>query len=254
MAFAVLTGGSVVAAHDARPAPELPEPHAHAPTLIHYYGPGGQLAVAARAARDGVVLTVSGELDIAVAAALGTRVDAALAQGHIRLVVNLRDLTFCDCAGLTALLRARRLAMERDGWVRLAAVQPRVARIIQIAGLVTVLPCHPDNAAAFNGSLLASPAATSGPPPRPPGAPGPPAVRSRHARQRPPPVAWPGSGPPWPAPARPGPLLAGAWIRAQTAAWPDSGHGSASPVVRPRGRRRRLRRFRDGTAAPVTAW
>jgi anti-sigma B factor antagonist len=151
--------------------------------------------VAARAAGDGVVLTVSGELDIAVAAALGTRVDAALAEGHIRIVMNLRDLTFCDCAGLAALLRARRLAVEHNGWVRLAAVQPRVARIIQLAGLATVFPCHPDNAAAFNGSLLASPARTSDPPPRQTSLP---AVRTRHARQRPPPVARPGNGPPRP--------------------------------------------------------
>jgi len=258
----VLSGGSAVAAYPARPAPELPDPDAHDPTHVHYYGPGGQLIVAARAARDGMVLTVSGELDLAVAAALGTRVDAALAQGHIRLVMNLRDLTFCDCAGLGALLRARRLALEHNGWVRLAAVQQRVARIIQIAGLATVLPCHPDSAAAFNGSPLVPPAAASSPPPRPPGPLGPPAVRNRHARQRPPPVARPGDRPPWPpwssrpplSRCRPVALPPEAWIRAQTAAWPDPGHRPASPVAPLRGRRRRLRRFRDGTAARVTAW
>lgn len=173
-------------AFHAHPAPELPDSRAPAPARTYRYGPGGQLTVTTRADRDGAVLTVSGELDIAVATELGTRVDAALAQGHVRLVLDLRDLTFCDCAGLTAFLRARRSATELNGWVRLAAVHPRVARIIQIAGLATAFPCHLDNAAAFNGSLPSPPA--DKPVQRARSA-DPPTIRSRPPPQRPPPVA-----------------------------------------------------------------
>ncbi len=179
-------------AFHAHPAPELPDSRSPAPARTYRYGPGGQLTVTTRADRDGAVLTVSGELDLAVAAALGTRVEAALAQGYTRLVMDLRDLTFCDCAGLTALLRARRSATEHNGWVRLAAVQPRVARIIQIAGLAAAFPCHLDNAAAFNGSLPVPPAEK---PVRRARSADPPTIRSRPPRQRPPPVALPRNRP-----------------------------------------------------------
>jgi anti-anti-sigma factor len=113
------------------------------------YGTGSQLTVATRPEHDGAVLVVSGELDVAVAAGLGACFDAALSHGLIRMVLDLHGLDFCDCAGLGAFVRGHRLTLARDGWVRLARVQPRVARIVRIGGLGAVFGGYDSTDAAF---------------------------------------------------------------------------------------------------------
>ncbi|MFD0635489.1 STAS domain-containing protein [Catenulispora yoronensis] len=127
-----------------------PVPSAFGHTRTH--GPGRQLTLAVGPFRDGAVLALSGELDVAVAAGFDADVNAAVAQGMVRLVLDLSDLDFCDCCGLSALVRARRLALERHGWVRLARVPPRLTRIIRIAGLGSAFPCYPSVDDAFDNT------------------------------------------------------------------------------------------------------
>jgi anti-sigma B factor antagonist len=124
---------------------------------LRTYRPGDQLAVAIQPVRRGAVLTLSGELDVAVAAGFGVGVDTVIAQGLVRLVLDLSALDFYDCSGLTALLRARRSATERHGWVQLARVPPRPARFIRIAGLSGAFPCYPGIDDAFNGTQVPTP-------------------------------------------------------------------------------------------------
>ncbi len=126
--------------------------------------PTGHLTVASRATRDGAVLALVGELDIAVADQVAECVDAALAQGLVHLVLDLRDLSFCDCAGLTALLRARRLALAQQGWVRLAQVPARIEHLLRIAGLGDVFVCYPGVGEAFSDHHGRSPGFARGRP------------------------------------------------------------------------------------------
>jgi len=106
--------------------------------------------VTSRPTRDGAILAVSGELDMAVSAGLRGCFDAALAQGAARVVLDLSGLEFCDSSGLAVILRAHRYAIADGGWIRLVGVQPRVARIILISGLGAVLPCYPSTDAAVD--------------------------------------------------------------------------------------------------------
>ena len=55
----------------------------------------------------GLMLAVSGELDIATAPALRERLAAAVDSGVTRIVVDLRDVTFMDSVGLAAVVHAR---------------------------------------------------------------------------------------------------------------------------------------------------
>jgi anti-anti-sigma factor len=106
--------------------------------------------VTSRLVHGGTILALSGELDMGVTAGLNAYIDTTIGQGLTWVVLDLSGLEFCDCAGLAAFLRARRLTIARHGWSRLADVPPRVARIIRIARLDTVLHCYRSTDDAFN--------------------------------------------------------------------------------------------------------
>jgi anti-sigma B factor antagonist len=94
------------------------------------------------AAGDVVVVVVEGEHDIYTAPTLRDRLTEAIGRGG-GIVVDLTGATFVDSSVLGALLDARRRALEADqGFVVCVgpAVEPGVQRILDITGLVPVLP------------------------------------------------------------------------------------------------------------------
>jgi len=94
------------------------------------------------AAGDVVVVVIEGEHDIYTAPTLRERLDEALDRGG-GVVVDLTGATFVDSSVLGALLDARRRAHESEqGFVVSIGdtVEPGVRRILDITGLVPVLP------------------------------------------------------------------------------------------------------------------
>ncbi len=94
------------------------------------------------AAGDVLVVVIEGEHDIYTAPTLRDRLDEALDRGG-GVVVDLTGATFVDSSVLGALLDARRRAHDADqGFVVCVgdSVEPGVRRILDITGLVPVLP------------------------------------------------------------------------------------------------------------------
>jgi anti-sigma B factor antagonist len=94
------------------------------------------------AAGDVIVVVVEGEHDIYTAPTLRERLDEAIGRGA-GLVVDLTRATFVDSSVLGALLDARRRALDAgQGFVVSIGddVEPGVQRILDITGLVPVLP------------------------------------------------------------------------------------------------------------------
>jgi anti-sigma B factor antagonist len=93
-------------------------------------------------ADDVTVVVVEGEHDIYTAPTLRDRLDEALERGG-GVVVDLTGATFVDSSVLGALLEARRRAHEAGlAYVVCVGdqVEPSVRRILDITGLVPVLP------------------------------------------------------------------------------------------------------------------
>jgi anti-sigma B factor antagonist len=91
---------------------------------------------------DVVIVVVEGEHDIYTAPTLRERLDDALGRGG-GIVVDLTAATFVDSSVLGALLDSRRRALEAgQGFVVCIGdtVEPGVQRILDITGLVPVLP------------------------------------------------------------------------------------------------------------------
>ncbi|KUH35546.1 MULTISPECIES: STAS domain-containing protein [Streptomyces] len=102
----------------------------------------GRLQVEVRTEGPSEVLTPAGELDHHTADLLREPLEAAIARGRTRLVVDCSELEFCDSTGLNVLLGARLRAEEAGGAVHLAAMRPAVARVFEITGAGAVFLVH----------------------------------------------------------------------------------------------------------------
>lgn len=101
------------------------------------------LEVRSRATETGaVVCALAGDLDIETLASAAETLTGLVAQRPSALVVDLREVAFCDSSGLNLLLRAR-IAAEKEGLhLRLAAVAPTVLRVLELTGARTVFTIH----------------------------------------------------------------------------------------------------------------
>ncbi len=97
-------------------------------------------AVEVRRPGAGLVVAVEGELDHHSADLLRDALDACLAEGRYRIVVDCSALEFCDSTGLNVLLGARMAVEEAGGAIALAGMQPAVARVFEITGAESVFP------------------------------------------------------------------------------------------------------------------
>jgi len=85
--------------------------------------------------RDGVVVFVRGELDLASGPALGRRVLELLSLPISWLTLDLAELTFVDSSGIAMLNYVRRTAEEHNVGFRLAAVPHQAQRVLEITAM-----------------------------------------------------------------------------------------------------------------------
>ena len=80
---------------------------------------------------DPTTVRLTGDLDLACAPLL-KRLLTPMARAGRDVVLDLGGVTFLDCSGVTALLRAHRLVQARGGSLTLRHVSPRVRRVIEL--------------------------------------------------------------------------------------------------------------------------
>ncbi|MFI5672944.1 STAS domain-containing protein [Streptomyces sp. NPDC051704] len=89
-----------------------------------------------------VVVHVGGEMDIDRAPMLYNALHIAITQpeGPHEIVADLSDMSFCDSAGLNALIRAHHTAAEYGIRLSLRAPQPQFLRLLEITGADILFP------------------------------------------------------------------------------------------------------------------
>jgi anti-sigma B factor antagonist len=83
---------------------------------------------------DGIIVTVSGEVDVCVAGPLHQALARIMREHGAGLLLDVSGVSFMDCAGLRVLLVTRRRAELRGESMRLIGVSRAVRRIIELTG------------------------------------------------------------------------------------------------------------------------
>ena len=95
-----------------------------------------------------VIVRLPAEIDVTVADELREALLAVLNQGALGLIVDMTATTFCDSAGITALVRAVRRAAALGATLRLAASAPSVLRVFNLVGIDRLIDIYPSVLAA----------------------------------------------------------------------------------------------------------
>jgi anti-anti-sigma factor len=88
--------------------------------------------------REGVLLALRGELDLATVPLLEDALQSA-EHSHELVVVDLRDLTFLDSTGLHVLISAEQRARRSGGRLVLVQGPPQVRRLLELTGAIEQL-------------------------------------------------------------------------------------------------------------------
>ncbi|MFD5718014.1 STAS domain-containing protein [Streptomyces sp. NPDC127036] len=96
------------------------------------------LSVAGASGRT--IVRVAGEVDYLTSPRLADELEDVLAAGAGWVDVEFTDVSFCDCAALGVLIRARQKAQAAGARLRLrGSFQPSVSRLLAVMELTSVL-------------------------------------------------------------------------------------------------------------------
>jgi anti-sigma B factor antagonist len=94
-----------------------------------------ELSINRRDEAGGVLLALSGELDVVSAPALEQRLREALAEPGAHVTLDLSALEFVDSAGVSVLIKAKQEAESRGRTLVLARATEQVHRVFALVGL-----------------------------------------------------------------------------------------------------------------------
>ena len=98
------------------------------------------LQLATRHEGDVAIVSATGEVDVFTAPGLDAELDAVIADGHCRLVIDLSDVAFLDSTGLGVLVKVPKHSREAGGWLHLVVTGDRIRKIFEITGLDASIP------------------------------------------------------------------------------------------------------------------
>jgi anti-sigma B factor antagonist len=81
------------------------------------------------------LLAVAGDLDMSTAASLTSAAMALIAAGTRDVIIDARNLAFCDSSGLAAFVQIATRVGPLGGRLAIAGPQSIVRRILEISGL-----------------------------------------------------------------------------------------------------------------------
>jgi anti-sigma B factor antagonist len=89
-------------------------------------------------------LELHGALDLVTADIVAQHVEQALAEKPGELILDLRNVKFCDSAGIHIMLRARNAAHRQGSSFRIDNVHGIIRRSLEITGVLGVLTASTD--------------------------------------------------------------------------------------------------------------
>ncbi len=100
--------------------------------------------------RDVLILSADGGIDSTNAEELVSELGKLVDAGARKLIVDCSRLGFISSYGIAVLVRLHKKLTDRGGDVKLAALESRVARLIDLVGLERVFQIYPNVDGARN--------------------------------------------------------------------------------------------------------
>lgn len=102
------------------------------------------------------VILLPPEIDIANAEQVAADLLMAIDQGYAVVVADMSRTSFCDCAGVAALLSAGSYAANLGAQLRIAARAKSVLRMFELTGLRLAMPVYRSSLAALHEPTAAT--------------------------------------------------------------------------------------------------
>lgn len=110
---------------------------------------------------EAAVITLPEEIDISNSEQVREELLSLLNRGPAVLIVDMAETTFCDSAGVNALVRAHKRATANGAEIRLVVTSPGVQRVLDITGMDRLIPVYPSMTASL--AEPGGPGASGGP-------------------------------------------------------------------------------------------
>jgi len=98
-------------------------------------------------ARHGVTVTLPAQIDMLNAARVAEVLTLAVSRGSV-VIIDMSATTFCDCAGVRAVVRAYKRATGSGAELRLVVTAEAVRRIFGLMGVDRLVEIYPSVEAA----------------------------------------------------------------------------------------------------------
>ncbi|SEO36377.1 anti-sigma F factor antagonist [Propionispora vibrioides] len=97
-----------------------------------------------------LIVQIEGELDMHGADKFRETIDTALdACGAKNMILDLQDVSFIDSSGLGVILGRYKRLSALDGRILAVHVQPQVAHILELSGLLKIIEVYPSQTDAL---------------------------------------------------------------------------------------------------------
>lgn len=106
--------------------------------------------------RGVLIVRLSGELDHHAADYVRMDLDEAILRRQVEhLVLSLKDLQFMDSSGLGVILGRYKLIHAKGGKMVICAANPPVKRLLEMSGLLKIMPLYENESAALSNLEVA---------------------------------------------------------------------------------------------------
>ena len=98
---------------------------------------------------EAAMITLPEEIDISNSEQVREELLSLLNRGPAVLIVDMAETTFCDSAGVNALVRAHKRATANGAEIRLVVASLGVGRVLAITGVDRLIPVYPSMTASL---------------------------------------------------------------------------------------------------------
>lgn len=93
------------------------------------------MKIKTRRENDNFFVEVTGRIDVYTASAVGEAIQSAIADGALRIVLDLTSVSIVDSSGLGTLVGNAQTLRSLGGSISLVGMRPRLKRVLEITGL-----------------------------------------------------------------------------------------------------------------------